>query len=573
MARMAPNVLAPDAPDSERRIFALLRDDPGTRDWTVLHSLGLSSAYSGVYGEIDFVAVVPGRGLLCVEVKGGRVSCQGGVWTTTNRAGQTSAYARSPFQQAREGMFKLLAALKTRFGARSAEARCPLGWIVIFTDTASPPLSPDFLRQELIDSQDLLTSPVARLRDCISLQQSVERFSAPAPQTLASVAQFLRPDFDRVPTLSTSLWDAEQRIVALTEEQYDVLDHVADNEYSVVHGGAGTGKTMLAVEMARRLASQGRSVLLTCYNRELGMWLEARTINFGPGIVVSGHLHRLLRSRIGTSELRDDIPADDVFDHRWYELGALAIAAGPERFDTILVDEAQDFPAAPLLDVLDAWLEPADVRPKAVLFADYSRQALYGSPAGAREVLRKRLQPANFALRRNCRNTRKITAETELLTGSFEVKVSERQPIGTAVERFFYGDAREHQRAIDRALQRLRAEGFRAEDIVILGPRRRENSVLAGLESCGGFRIVDRQDREGAAQVIYSTVQAFKGLESPAVLMVELPPESGGQSDSLLYVGMTRARTRLMMVLPESAREEIARRERDNFAKSQLGGA
>ena len=143
MARMLPDVIAADAPGSERRVFELLRGSPKTAGWTVLHSLGLSSAYSGAYGEVDFVAIVPGRGVICIEVKGGRVQCQSGVWTTTDRNDETHALSRSPFQQAREGMFKVLEAVRKRFGPHSVEARCPLGWMVIFTDTSTPPPSPE----------------------------------------------------------------------------------------------------------------------------------------------------------------------------------------------------------------------------------------------------------------------------------------------------------------------------------------------------------------------------------------------------------------------------------------------
>jgi hypothetical protein len=567
MARMIPDIMAPDAPASERRIFELLRDAPATKGWTVLHSLGLSSAYSGAYGEIDFVAVVPERGLICIEVKGGRVRCEAGVWTTTNRNGQTNAYPRSPFQQAREGMFKLLEATKRRYGKSSVEARCPLGWMVIFTDSPAPAESPDFERGELIDSYDLAAEPVSRLRGCTSLQLAVDRFGQPSSQALVSLIRYLRPDFDRIPTLATTLWDTEKRLVSLTAEQYDVLDHVVENDDSLVHGGAGTGKTMLAVELARRLSAEGKSVLLTCFNRELGLWLEARASVFGPK-VVAGHLHRLLRQRIVASELRGEL-VDDDFSDDFYELAALAVAAGEERFDAVLVDEAQDFPARALLDITQAFASAADATPKRVLFADYSRQALYGSPAASRELIRREMKPANFGLHRNCRNTLRVTAETELLTGAFGSAAFERQPIGVPVERVFYGGATDQVRAIDRSLQLLRTEGFRAEDIVILGPRRKENTSLQGLDACGGFRITERERRTASSQAVYSTIQAFKGLESQAIVLIDIWPEPESRNDAMLYVGMTRARTRLVMVMPEAARPELLHRERENFEKSQ----
>ena len=74
---------------AERRIFDLLKSDPNTKGWTVIHSLGLARRGWKPYGEIDFVVFIPGNGILCLEVKGGRVACKDGVWTTTNREGKT----------------------------------------------------------------------------------------------------------------------------------------------------------------------------------------------------------------------------------------------------------------------------------------------------------------------------------------------------------------------------------------------------------------------------------------------------------------------------------------------------
>ena len=269
---------------------------------------------------------------------------------------------------------------------------------------------------------------------------------------------------------------------------------MASNDTALVIGGAGTGKTLLAVELARRLAADGRQVLLTCFNRELGLWLEERCRGFGPGKVVAGHMHRILRPRLEAAGLLAEAQANDS-PAGWYDAGALAVAAGTECFDTILVDEAQDFPADALIDLAEAWRRDADATPGVCLFADFARQALYSAGDEARQVIRRRLHPAIFPLRRNCRNTRKVAAETLALTGSFDIKVSNDQPAGPAVERIFFGPAGQQRKALDRALQALRAEGFNAADIVVLGPRRLENSALAGTAACGGYRITGLADR------------------------------------------------------------------------------
>jgi hypothetical protein len=80
MARMFPPEFDETSPSAaEKQVFSLLKTDTRTDGWLVLHSLGLSRRPSGPYGEIDFVVIIPGEGLVCLEVKGGRVSCEGGI--------------------------------------------------------------------------------------------------------------------------------------------------------------------------------------------------------------------------------------------------------------------------------------------------------------------------------------------------------------------------------------------------------------------------------------------------------------------------------------------------------------
>src|ERR1035437_9956527 len=98
MATMIPPVVPADTPGTERRVFEALRDAPHTDDWTVLHSLGFSSGRTGEFGEIDFVIVIQGQGIVCVEVKGGRVTHKDGVWYTRRHNSTASeALKRSPF--------------------------------------------------------------------------------------------------------------------------------------------------------------------------------------------------------------------------------------------------------------------------------------------------------------------------------------------------------------------------------------------------------------------------------------------------------------------------------------------
>ena len=67
---------------AERKIFEALKKFRMENSY-ILHSLGLPRHVSKIYGEIDFV-VVCARGVACLEIKGGTVERQGGMWIYKN---------------------------------------------------------------------------------------------------------------------------------------------------------------------------------------------------------------------------------------------------------------------------------------------------------------------------------------------------------------------------------------------------------------------------------------------------------------------------------------------------------
>lgn len=572
MARMIPPVIAPETYASERRVFEALKRASDSTEWIVLHSLGFSSAWTGEFGEIDFVVIIPRLGIICVEVKGGTVAHENGIWTTRrHNAVIEENLKRSPFRQAQEGMWKLKHAIEAKFGLGSLESKCPQGWLVILPDVICPPITPEFTREEVIDQSDLTRDISERVRSAPSIVQLANRrdLIAPAPGTCKRVLDFLRPNFERVEMIATHMWDAERKIQALTEEQYGVLDAIAENPTCLVKGPAGTGKTNIAIECARRLSLTGKRVLLACYNRYLGDWLHSRVDNLGTQIV-AGHIHGLLRDRIGRSSLAGDLPthgeaeSDELYGRLYFELGALAIDELGERFDAVLVDETQDMEAARLADVVHAWTDAIKV-PRVILFGDFVRQALYGrSCIGHQAVLAAFPTIPVFNLGINCRNTKRIAIQTDLMCGFTGSKVSDKQAEGDPVEIFFATEDSATKR-LEQVVTVLRKTGCRAGDIVILGPRRRENSVLARTTSVGGWRLGDLAVA-GPEDLAYATIHSFKGLERPVVIVVEAGTSNPVETDSLLYVAMSRARVRLFVICREDARPVIEKRMIEGIA-------
>ena len=115
MAIMIPSVLSPEIKsNAERKIFEWFQHAPGTDKWIVLHSLGIATHNKVIYGETDFLVLAPHLGVFALEVKGGRVKRENGLWYFTNRYGKTTQKSRGPFEQARDGIFSIVKAMKER---------------------------------------------------------------------------------------------------------------------------------------------------------------------------------------------------------------------------------------------------------------------------------------------------------------------------------------------------------------------------------------------------------------------------------------------------------------------------
>ena len=563
MATMMPRRIDPSVIVSERRVFEALRNTAASQDWIVLHSLGMSSDWAGEFGELDFVVIMPGNGIVCVEVKGGGVSVRDGAWTTTNRYGVTSTLKKSPYRQVQDNQWKLLATLRKKFGPNSPEAKCRVGWLVIFPDVQCPPLTPEATRGEIIDRDDLDQDIGARIANAPSLVALAKRTDllGPASGTCTRIVSFFRPEFEKVPAPASQDWDIETRLRHLTEDQFEALDTVEDNRICLLKGSAGTGKTLIGMEAARRDVTLGRSVLVACFNAALGAWLGHSVREFRPGRVVAGHVHGLLRARIEASEFAADFRAEvagsevgKAFESTYYDYGALAVTGSAERFDTIVFDEVQDIPSVHLAALLAAWSKD-DGSTRIILLGDFTRQAIYaGSSQASPAEIERYLGPiASFNLRLNCRNTRRIADQTAILSGFVRQKVNSRQPEGESVSLQYHRDRKEGLIIVDGIVRHLREAGYKPGDVVVIGPRRRENSLLASSPSVGGW-VVRPLTQAGADQVAYATAHAFKGLERKVVILVDAAADDADEVDALAYVAMSRARLRLFVVAPESAR-------------------
>jgi hypothetical protein len=567
MARMIPPHCHERAPNSERRVFNLLKNDPATSDWVVLHSLNLKQSGERPYGEVDFVVLVPAGGVFCVEVKGGRVACKDGVWSTTDGAGRTDRLKRSPFKQAEDGMQEVRNVIQQRLAGVTEFYKVAFGHAVIFTDVLSPPLDPGTEPWEVIDCDALETSISAHILRMAKNQRA--RFhllhspAEPQPPLLKRIREALRPDFERVIARSVALRDSERLLMSLTKEQYHILDLLGDNPRCLFEGAAGTGKTLLALEFARRCAATGNRVLLLCFNKLLGEWF-ARELRATVAGVTAGTFHKCLRDMIVASPVSSEFldaeqktKGPELFGDVYPFYGQLALERGSHKYDVVIVDEAQDLVRQPVLDVLNGWLTGGLQNGRWAFFGDFHRQAIYGTrnDCDARELIGS-VCPfiARASLSQNCRNTRRIGEETALLSGFSAPPYRMGQIEGLPVDYHYYCDAESQLGALRKVLSRFAMEpSLDVADVVVLSRHRFDRSPAAVLTDGADFRVRSADKLTASTSRVptfaFATAQAFKGMESKVVVLCDVDEIETAEGHSLLYVAMSRARSLLTVLL------------------------
>lgn len=578
MARMIPPFYANEIKSTgEKQFFELLKNDPDTEDWVCLHSLGLARHVTRVYGEIDFVVLVPNEGIFCLEIKSGRIARQEGIWKYTNRYGDVSTSTVGPFRQAKDGMFSLLNSVREYFGSQNRFSDILFGFGVVFPHIWFDLQDTEIESWQVYDrgsSRQPVSTYILRIsrhtrRGLRSQPWYDEQRSRPSLSDIRELADFLRGDFEQIIKPVDVLTETEGRIVKLTEDQYRCLDQLQGNSRCLFEGGAGTGKTLLALEFARREASTGKRVLVICFNKMLGQWLASVRDEMLPDSVEVGSFHQFLDKLITDSSVANDFQIakrNEDQDHLFsdiYPLYALdAIWEGRvESFDTLIIDEGQDLIRSEFLDVFDGLLKGGLVGGTWTVFCDFHQTifAEVDEETMVKELEQRTGRFARFRLLTNCRNTRPIGEEVSTISGLAAPPFLPASVEGIPVNYRFFRDSVDQSKQVNEIIHHLLSEGISYRDITILSPLKYENSCLVSDDQIS-FKRVDLTRsatlRRPRKTIGFSTIHAYKGLESAVVVVVDVAHVTGARNQALLYVGMSRARHRLSVLISDTARDE-----------------
>lgn len=539
-------------------------------NWIVLHSLGLSGHESKVWGEADIV-ILSEQGVFALEVKGGKVDCVDGVWTYSGDF-PTFTKRESPWAQAMGS----LGVVRDQLRKSQPDFRNVLfGFGVVMPYTAFTARGPEIVPEVLLDQRSFRQSLAQYVKTLerhwkAEYRRKHEReYRGLTATEVREAREILRPDIETALSLGGYLTGLDDRLIQLTNEQIRASRRMTANPRTVVRGAAGTGKSVIALDRALHLGTEGCQVLYLCFNRLLAAHVRKgleRTGNAASVQVQS--VHALYRKLIADAGLLLRLQALDenasgFFSKRFPELAVEALCEIPqEGCDVLIVDEAQDLLTPEHLDVFDLLLSRGLSRGCWHLFLD-PQQNIYGQDTQA--AVADRLDgyaPAFDDLYENCRNTRQVAVQTSIISG-IDLPVT-GAPDGPESKVHHYSTREAAIDFLETLIRQLVDSQVRLEDIVILSTRRRENSLLAGHRNLAGYRMVepteDGPPRPG--ELLFSTIHAFKGLERQAVIAVDLA-EIGDEFWSMLhYIGLSRARVLLYVLVPEETRRNYEKQAR-----------
>jgi hypothetical protein len=510
---------------AERRVFEALANLPAETG-TALHSLNLPIHDYKICGELDFVLLLQDL-VLVLEVKGGGVACQGGSWTYTDRYGEVHRSGEGPFAQARSGMFALRDRLTEEVGDRVLRD-IAFGFLVVTPDVDLP-RSVEWADEAYLGHLRF-TAP-GGLTKALEAARRFWRGRQPGSGPLGGerhrlLTRALRPDFDKVPSLAVRVGALEATFERLTDEQIERLDVIEGNDRVLCTGGAGTGKTFLALEVMRRAVARGERPLYVCRSPLLASFVRSRLASL-------------------------DLPALPVF-----ELDALE----HDKVDLLVVDEAQDLMTMGHLQRLDDVLAGGLEDGRWTFFYDQNNQArLHRSFDPEAEQLLLSFAPAKARLSRNCRNTRDVVFQTRAVTGA-DAGVA-AAGAGPPVQFAKVEDDKEEAAVLNGHLQTLLADGVRPGEISLVSIRGDWASTSARhLEPRHASRLTAITSEATPAWppggLNWLSVLDAKGLEAPFVCVIDLDSIDDDDVLDAIYVAFTRARVGLWIGL----RPQVARR-------------
>jgi len=491
-----------------------------------VHSVNLPEHVYKRWGEADFV-VVSRKGLLLLEVKGGNVEIAGRVWRYENARGQAIESSEGPQRQAVSAAVALEQLIGKRLGRK---VRCR--WGVVFPLCTFTRRLDELPPERLADQRSCLNHDTfAEWLSNIPFDQHTAEDFALSDADIDEIREILLPELSAASSLGLSVAGVEKGIIKLTSQQYAILESLAANPRLTITGGAGTGKTELAVLCARAELAAGHR----------------------PAILASGSpLVRNLENRLAGTGI--PVCSDRI----------------PKSCDVLIVDEGQDFAQPDMLENLFAGLPGGLEQGRWRWFMDPNLQYLV-APPDPEALSALRMHSASVALTRNVRSTQEIVRSIQAFLAS-DIGLSVIDGYGVRVGFHEARSVEAEAESIVDLVPGLLRDGIQPRDIAVLGPGGTGGEIGAFVAGVLGHvlrELLPDGRFASPAHGVIADIARFRGLEAKVVILMGLDAVVDTPDfERSLYIGMTRASvalhvfsspavTRAMVALLEHNSQEL----------------
>jgi hypothetical protein len=529
-------------PSSEQRVIRMFQE--GLPDsWLIIPRLEVVN--QGKNYEVDILLINELMGIFAVEVKGGPLEVRQGEWYR-----RSDIISLSPPRQAHDISFAFRDQLRK---SSPLLKKIHVPFAVAMPDirglsALGDGLPAGVLREQLLMADDLRAVDGRPLEGAFWALYATDVRNAPlAADQIEAAMNFLRPDQDFRWDPQARAKEARTTLRRITDGQTRALATLDLNERVVVSGPAGSGKTRLAVAWVERALLRGERTLLTCFNEPMAeMLAEATSDN---DLLTVGSVQKMLMNlegfpKLSVPESMSGKEASEWWLNAPFDHIAKHLDEAIMRFDTIVVDEAQDF--AP------HWFETLES-----LLVDEGAARLMKLADPQQEVFDRGFILENAGsgvvradLSMNCRNTHAVARVVARFGGAEAAPAS---PDGQPVE--FYGWSSDDQAVLEvgNLLERLVGEDQidPANILVVTGHTSVRDKIREGAP--GGF-VCDKWEKRADGNIVCETIHRTKGLERDAVILVTTDADL---PDNLLYVGMSRAISKLIIVGPPALRARL----------------
>lgn len=502
-------------------------------DFMVFHSMTITTTEGDVISqsETDFVIFHPKKGILCVEAKAGQIKCIDGSWYYGN--GDLMPHD-GPFCQASNNMFNLMDYFRYR-GYGAIIKKCKFLYAVWFPSVEDSRIQnfnlPSNAPKEIILTKSAFDDLEKKINDIFEYSFSSQRDNLLSQNDIDRIVNdILAPSFDLVSLVEVI--DNHRTLVfkKMLSEQVLLLNYLEEQNNAVINGLGGTGKTVMAIEKARRHTSSGESVLFLCYNKKLMEFLKRTYDGYNIHFyTIDGFACYLCN----TSE-PDYTMLKNMLETMYCE------SSFP--FQHVIIDEGQDFGRDNI--------EECDIVSllKDNVIDDESRKGSFYLFYDKNQMVQSRNVPqyindadCRLTLYRNCRNTKHIaTTSLRFLNSDKQPKLFDAAIEGNLPKMAIVDDVSLTLEMLNALLDDYISQGYK--DITILTCKTEEKSIIYGEVSKNVYLYK-------GLKAYFTTCRKFKGLESDVVILIDVMKDDLlEQEDLMLYVGASRAKYELAII-------------------------